>query len=258
MAVHWGGVVGMVVFYLVILVIGLWASRKTKGGDKAENVMVANRDIGWFVGFFTLVATWIGGGFINGTAEVVFTPGRGVLWAQAPLGYSLSFVVNGLFFAKKMRAAEYVTMIDPFQIKYGPRFGGILFLVALLGEVLWCATVLAALGSTIAVILELDQNLAVIISACIAAVYTFIGGLYSVAYTDIVQLVLMFIGLWLSIPFAMTNEAVAPLSETKFEWLGEWDTDMLGVWLDKWMLLVHLSESSWFRIRSRVHYSDGS
>lgn len=45
----------MVVFYLVILVIGLWASRKTKGGDNAENVMVANRDIGWFVGFFTLV-----------------------------------------------------------------------------------------------------------------------------------------------------------------------------------------------------------
>lgn len=58
----------------------------------------------------------------------------------------LSILIDGLFFAKKMRAAKYVTMIDPFQIKYGPRFGGILFLVALLGEVLWCATVLAALG----------------------------------------------------------------------------------------------------------------
>lgn len=50
-------------------------------------------------------------------------------------------------------------------------------------------------GSTISVILELDQNISVIISACIAASYTLFGGLYSVAYTDIVQLTCMFAGL---------------------------------------------------------------
>ncbi|XP_041463012.1 high affinity choline transporter 1-like [Lytechinus variegatus] len=238
MAVHWGGVAGMIVFYLIILLVGMWASKRTKGGDNPERVMVARRDIGWFVGFFTLVATWVGGGYINGTAEKVFRPGGGLLWTQAPIGYSLSFAVNGLFFTRKMRASNYVTMIDPFQIKYGSRFGGLLFVVALLGELLWCATILAALGSSIAVILELDQNLAVIISACIAAVYTLFGGLYSVAYTDIVQLILIFIGLWLAVPFAMTHEAVVPISETKDEWLGEWDNKLVGVWLDNWMLLI--------------------
>lgn len=39
---------------------------------------------------YRFVATWVGGGYINGTAEMVLT--SGVLWCQAPFGYSLSLV----------------------------------------------------------------------------------------------------------------------------------------------------------------------
>lgn len=37
-------------------------------------------------------------------------------------------------------------MLDPFQIKFGERMGGLLFIPALLGEVFWTGAVLAALG----------------------------------------------------------------------------------------------------------------
>ena len=50
-------------------------------------------------------------------------------------------------------------------------------------------------GATLAVILGFDTNLSVIISAVIAVGYTLWGGLYSVAYTDVVQLFCMFFGL---------------------------------------------------------------
>lgn len=50
-------------------------------------------------------------------------------------------------------------------------------------------------GSTLAVILDIDQTLSIIISACIAVLYTLFGGLYSVAYTDVLQLTSMFVGL---------------------------------------------------------------
>ena len=45
----------------------------------------------------------MGGGYINGTAEFVYTPGYGLLWTQAPFGYACSLVIGGLFFATKMR-----------------------------------------------------------------------------------------------------------------------------------------------------------
>ena len=55
------------------------------------------------------------------------------------------------------------------------------------------ATVFA--GATLAIILQMDLNMAVIVSALIAIFYTWVGGLYSVAYTDVVQLGCILIGL---------------------------------------------------------------
>ena len=54
--------------------------------------MLAGRNIGMFVGIFTMTATWVGGGYINGTAEVVFRDG--LIWCQAPLGYALSLMLG--------------------------------------------------------------------------------------------------------------------------------------------------------------------
>ena len=44
--------------------------------------------------YFLLSATWVGGGYINGTAEYVYLPDYGLAWAQAPFGYALSLVVG--------------------------------------------------------------------------------------------------------------------------------------------------------------------
>ena len=51
-----------------------------------------------------------------------------------------------MFFAKPMREQGYVTMLDPFQIKYGKHIGALLFIPALLGETIWTASILSALG----------------------------------------------------------------------------------------------------------------
>lgn len=50
-------------------------------------------------------------------------------------------------------------------------------------------------GATITVIIGLSDMLSIIISAVIAVAYTMFGGLYSVAYTDVVQLICIFIGM---------------------------------------------------------------
>lgn len=39
-----------------------------------------------------LAATWVGGGYINGTSELVYT--AGLVWTQAPFGYALSLVIG--------------------------------------------------------------------------------------------------------------------------------------------------------------------
>ena len=51
------------------------------------------------------------------------------------------------------------------------------------------------LGATLAVIIDMELNTEVVSSALIAVFYTWVGGLYSVAYTDVVQLGCIFVGL---------------------------------------------------------------
>ena len=48
---------------------------------------------------FLITATWVGGGYINGTAEYVYTDGYGLLWTQAPWGYAISLVLGKLIIA---------------------------------------------------------------------------------------------------------------------------------------------------------------
>ncbi|KAJ8318600.1 hypothetical protein KUTeg_003691 [Tegillarca granosa] len=213
MAVHIPGLIAIVLFYVAILVVGLWAARKAKQkGEEAdsENVMLAGRNI----------ATWVGGGFINGTAESIYK--SGLVWCQAPFGYALSLVFGGLFFANKMRTQGYVTMLDPFQQKYGERMGGLLYIPALLGEVFWSAAILGALGATLSVIIDMDTNVSIVVSACIAIFYTLFGGLYS----------------WLSIPFAMTNENVHPITVNSTAWIQELDPAYSGMYIDSFLLLI--------------------
>ncbi|XP_076018127.1 high-affinity choline transporter 1-like [Genypterus blacodes] len=250
MAIHAEGIVAIVLFYVLILFVGIWAAWKNKnsgvseGTDRSETIMVGGRDIGLFVGGFTMTATWVGGGYINGTAEYVYLPDFGLAWAQAPFGYALSLVVGGLFFAKPMRSRGYVTMLDPFQQLYGKRMGGLLFIPALMGEIFWSAAILSALGATLSVIVDININMSVVISAMIAIFYTLVGGLYSVAYTDVVQLFCIFVGLWISVPFALSNPAVSDISISAKEvihqspWLGKIEPEDRWLWADNFFLLI--------------------
>lgn len=54
MSVHVLGVVAIVAFYVLILVVGLWAGRKMKSNADSEEVMLAGRNIGVIVGVFTM------------------------------------------------------------------------------------------------------------------------------------------------------------------------------------------------------------
>ncbi|VDK50642.1 unnamed protein product [Gongylonema pulchrum] len=124
-------------------------------------------------------------------------------------------------------------------MKYGQRIGGLLFIPALLGEVFWTAAILSALGATLSVILAIDMTLSVIISAFIAVFYTFTGGLYAVAYTDVVQLFCIFVGLWVCVPAALLQDKTKDISRNAADWIGTiGGFKETTLWIDCMLLLV--------------------
>ncbi|XP_061693950.1 high-affinity choline transporter 1-like isoform X2 [Syngnathoides biaculeatus] len=197
MALNIPGVSVMMFFYLLVLAIGVWASFKSKReakkgrGDQTEMALLGNRGINLAVGIFTMTATWVGGGFIVGTAEAVYNPSMGLIWAVMPVTATMCFIF----------------------------------------------------GVTMSVILDLSYTVSIWISAAVAITYTLLGGLYSVAYTDIIQLVLIFISLWLCVPFALMSPAVTDITQTASNytfqppWLGTLEENRVWRWIDNFLIL---------------------
>nr|XP_057920491.1 high affinity choline transporter 1-like isoform X2 [Doryrhamphus excisus] len=245
MAVNIPGVVAMFFFYLLVFCIGIWAYFKGRREQSEhtttflEMSLLANRHISMLVGVFTMTATWVGGGFIVGLAEMVYTPSMGVVWAATMvLGFSASFMIGGVMFARPLRERHCVTMMDPFQRKYGKVLTGALCVASVAVDVLWVPTTLTGLGVTMSVVLDLSFTVCIWISVGVAITYTLLGGLYSVAYTDVIQLLLIFISLWACVPFAVTNQHVVPIGSTLMNntqhapWIGSWDANNVWILLD--------------------------
>ncbi|XP_027132325.1 high-affinity choline transporter 1 [Larimichthys crocea] len=152
-------------------------------------------------------------------------------------------MTGGLLLAKPLRERNFVTMLDPFQIKYGEVLTAVLSLVSLFLDVLWVAAVVASLGGVMSVVLDLSFSLCIWISAAVAIVYTLLGGLYSVAYTDVIQLSLIFVSLWGCVPFVLMNPHTLDIRQTLMNntlhgpWIGTLELKKTFIFIDDFLYL---------------------
>lgn len=200
--VDWVGVCVVLLMYAVFIFIGWLASRRVAKGS-ASDMILAGRGMPLWLTIMTMTATWVDGGYILGTAEGAFT--SLALALQGGVGFGLSLILGGIFFAKIMRERGYTTLIDPFEERFGKKWAAVLSLPALLGEVFWSAELLVATGAAFGVILDIDLTSAIIVSAAIVTFYTMLGGMWAVAYTDAFQLALIPIGLIVALPFVFEH-----------------------------------------------------
>src|SRR3954447_45217 len=194
----------MLPFLLILaafLIVGMYAARKVKNGS-ASDMLVAGRSLPQWMALLTMTATWVDGGYLLGTAEGAFKTNvaSGV---QGGLCFGISLILGGLFFSRRMRRLGVHTLIDPVESRFGKQWAAVLFLPAMLAEVFWSAELLVAIGSSFDVILGIRLTSAILLAALVVTVYTMLGGLWSVAYTDAFQLGIVAIGLIVALPYIL-------------------------------------------------------
>jgi high affinity choline transporter 7 len=189
--------------YGAFMVVGWLASRKARGGTVAD-LIVAGRAMPLWVAALTMTATWVDGGYLLGTTEGAYKHSI-QLGIQGGLCFGISLILGGLFFAGIMRRHGFTTLIDPFEARFGKRWAAVLFLPALAGELFWSAELLVAVGSTFGVLLGMNLTTAIMLAAVVTTAYTMLGGMWSVAYTDIFQLSIVAFGLCIALPFVLSG-----------------------------------------------------
>ncbi|KAK8764915.1 hypothetical protein V5799_032477, partial [Amblyomma americanum] len=75
------------------LICSDWEGEEPRHGHESlRRLFLANRTLPLALSFTSMTATWVGAGYINGTAEAVFN--YGLVWCQTPLGYAISLVIG--------------------------------------------------------------------------------------------------------------------------------------------------------------------
>lgn len=194
-------VVAVVTMYAAFMLVGWRASRRVQHGTAAD-LIVAGRSMPLWVAALTMTATWVDGGYLLGTTEGAYKSSI-QLGVQGGLCFGISLVLGGLFFAGVMRRHGFTTLIDPLEARFGCWWAAVLFLPALAGELFWSAELLVAVGSTLGVLLGMPLTTAILLSAVVTTAYTVLGGMWSVAYTDIFQIGLVALGLVAALPYVL-------------------------------------------------------
>ncbi|GAB1599497.1 high-affinity choline transporter 1-like isoform X1 [Argonauta hians] len=219
--------------YIFVFATGLLLvkfTRRQQECSRLEFELVAGRNLSIFLGISTMAATIVGGGFLNGTAESVAT--FGLIWTLAPVGILFGLIFGGLLFVKKMRESKYLTMLDPFQQKYGSVMVIPIYITALFGDLLWSASILVALGTSLGIMTGIDTTVAIVMSAVVTVLYSVCGQMLAIVYTDVIQLGFIIIGMSVCTPFILLDDRVASISSTKDKWLGSIAKEESGVWID--------------------------
>jgi SSS family transporter len=195
-------------YVAVTIVIGLIASRRV---HDAQDFMVAGRSLPLYMNFACVFATWFGAETVLSVSATFASEGL-VAIPGDPMGFSCCLILVALFFARAFYRMELLTIGDFYRKRFGPRIELITSIVIATSYLGWAAAQLTALGLVISVLgtslgyEAMNTDSGILIGALFVAFYTVLGGMWSVALTDMIQTVVIIIGL-IIVAFFMADAA---------------------------------------------------
>ncbi len=189
----WLVIVGIVVFFMVRLFVGWYASRRV---STSADYIVAGRRLPIYLAAASIMATWFAAETMMGASSTAYQYGlQGVVFD--PFGAAFCLFVSGFFFIRLMRRARYLTVIDFFDRRFGKSMGFLGSLAQILTYFAWTGAQIVAGGNIIHALLGWPVATGMIVVAVIVTAYTTLGGLWADTLLDFMQMFLTASGITL-------------------------------------------------------------
>lgn len=183
----------VIIYWVVSVGIGLWAALRVKN---AADFAAAGHSLPLPVVTATVFATWFGSEAVLGIPATFLKEGLGGIVSD-PFGSSLCLILVGLFFARHLYNRRMLTIGDFFREKYGRTVEVLVTLCIVVSYLGWVAAQIKALGLVFNVVSDggITQTAGMLIGAGSVLIYTLFGGMWSVAITDFIQMIIIVIGM---------------------------------------------------------------
>jgi SSS family transporter len=194
----------VLLYWAISVAIGLIASLKVKN---TTDFAAAGHALPMYVVTATVFATWFGAEAVLGAPATFLQEGLAGVVAD-PFGSSMCLILVGLFFAKPLYQKKYLTIGDFYRERYGRTVEVLITLCIAASYLGWVAAQIMALGLVFNVVSggEISREVGMLIGSGSVLIYTMFGGMWAVAVTDFLQMIIIVLGL-LYIGYEVTNLA---------------------------------------------------
>jgi solute:Na+ symporter, SSS family len=230
-------------YLAVIAAISIWSIRRKK--DSPQDYFLANRNLGWFVIGASILASNVGSEHVVGLAGTAAN--SGLVMGHYELHSWIILILGWVFVPFYMRSMVY-TMPEFLERRYNSQSRMLLSIIQLLSYIIAKVSVTIYAGALVVTsFLGVDFWTGAIVLVIITGIYTVLGGLHAVMYTETLQaiilivgsLTLMLVGLdkvggWDALVSSLPKEKLnmfPPLSDPDFPWLGIlFASPIVGLW----------------------------
>ena len=199
MTIQVGPLIIVVAYLIGMMVIGyVVAKLKIK---TSEDYMVAGRRMGLFMVAFSLSANNIGGGSTTGLAGKAFGA-----WGMSAIWYVLTASIAMIplaYFAPRIRKTLAITIPEVVERRFGKASGTFTAVLNILALFCLTSSQIAASGAVITTLTGIPLNVCLLIAGLVVICYTTLGGMIADQISDLLQFLIILIGLAISTPFVL-------------------------------------------------------
>ena len=184
----------MVIAYLFVTIgIGLWAAQRVKN---TADFAIAGRHLPMYMIITTTFATWFGSEIVLGVPAKFIEGGLNAV-VEDPFGAGMCLILVGLFFAAKLYRMTLLTISDYYRERYGRAVEIVCSLIIMLSYLGWVSAQVTALGLVFNLLSggAVSISWGMVIGVLSILIYTLWGGMWSVAVTDFIQMIILVLGL---------------------------------------------------------------
>jgi len=190
----------VITYLLITIAIGLWAAKRVK---TTADFAIAGRHLPLVMIVTTTFATWFGSETVLGIPARFVQGGlNGVV--EDPFGAGSCLILVGLFFASKLYKMSLLTISDYYRERFGRVVEVVCSLIIIISYLGWVSAQVTALGLVFNLLSNdaISVPLGMVIGTVSILAYTLFGGMWSVAVTDFIQMIILVVGLSIIALFA--------------------------------------------------------
>jgi SSS family solute:Na+ symporter len=198
----------LVAFILSNLGLGYYLGRRI---ETAEDYYLGNRTTPWWAIGISVVATYVSALTFLGGPAWAYTDGLSVILIH--MNYPLVIVLVITLFLPFFYNSGCASIYEYQERRFGPTSRSVISIIFLISQCLSAAAILYATSLVLEFITGISVTYAIVIITIIALLYTAMGGITAVIWTDVIQGVILFLGAGIII-YALLTEMPTSLHET--------------------------------------------